>query len=332
MLSRRHRLDPPCLPNALSRRTRTGRRDDFAHAHESGNACAGAARRILCRAGPRSYPMRGAAAPEASAAPAQNPSTRDARHDRHRGRRGSGRCAGATLIQSVRAPSERAFCRHYGPKDRPQVVRAGIRSKRCRCADWSKSAHLPRLFRIRRALASRLIASRAAVHRRRCAGLQSRPEARLRRRTDRPSVLGLGVAAGTHRENRPKRRRMPALLPSNRPHEASGVPVTFVGHPRAQAAASASLRVAKCARSSGLASRSRCSRCCQAVASRARHACGAAAARGRRAARGQARCALSGAAATRDASPEATLYRLHLDQPRQMPRRHVNARGRCRAR
>ncbi len=157
----------------------------------------------------------------------------------------SGDALAATLIRAVR---ERL----------PQVRFAGIAGPKMTaagCAAWfpletlavrgfaEVVGHLPELFRVRAELARRLLAERVPVF----VGVDA-PDFNLglERRLKRRGVRTIHFVSPSVWAWRPERvatigrsaDRMLALFPFEPPlYEAAGVPVTFVGHPLAQAAA-----------------------------------------------------------------------------------------------
>ena len=166
----------------------------------------------------------------------------------------SGDALAATLIEAVRA-------RHPGVRF---AGIAGPRMQAAGCEAWypleslsvrgfvEVVGRLPELVRIRRALASRLLAERVPVF----VGVDAPDfnlglEARLKRRGVR-TVHFVSPSVWAWRRERVARigrsvDRMLALFPFEPPIYAdAGVPVTFVGHPLAQKAATrASRRLAR---------------------------------------------------------------------------------------
>lgn len=157
----------------------------------------------------------------------------------------SGDALGATLIEAVRAriPDAR-FVGIAGPKMEAAGATAWFPLEKLAVRGFAEVvSHLPELFRIRGALARRLVAERVPVF----VGVDAPDfnlglERRLKRRGVRtihfvsPSVWAwrrerIGTIANSV-------HRILALFPHEPPlYEAAGVPVTFVGHPLAQSAA-----------------------------------------------------------------------------------------------
>jgi lipid-A-disaccharide synthase len=162
----------------------------------------------------------------------------------------SGDALAATLIRALRARDPRVrFAGIAGPKMQAEGCEAWFAMERLAVRGFAEVvAHLPELLRIRRALRARLVAERAAVF----VGVDAPDfnlglEAALKRtgmrtvhfvspsvwawRPERVATIGRAV------------HRVLALFPFEPPlYEAAGVPVTYVGHPLAAEAASATSR------------------------------------------------------------------------------------------
>ena len=162
----------------------------------------------------------------------------------------SGDALAATLIRAVRARDPRVrFAGIAGPKMQAAGCEAWYSMERLAVRGFAEVvAHLPELFRIRGALRARLVAERAAVF----VGVDAPDfnlglEAKLKRtgmrtvhfvspsvwawRPERIATIGRAV------------HRVLALFPFEPPlYESAGVPVTYVGHPLAADAATASSR------------------------------------------------------------------------------------------
>jgi lipid-A-disaccharide synthase len=162
----------------------------------------------------------------------------------------SGDALAATLIRAVRARDPRVrFAGIAGPKMQAEGCEAWYSMERLAVRGFAEVvAHLPELFRIRGALRARLVAERAAVF----VGVDAPDfnlglEAKLKRtgmrtvhfvspsvwawRPERIATIGRAV------------HRVLALFPFEPPlYESAGVPVTYVGHPLAADAATASSR------------------------------------------------------------------------------------------
>jgi lipid-A-disaccharide synthase len=157
----------------------------------------------------------------------------------------SGDALAATLIHAVRAriPWVR-FAGIAGPKMQAAGCDAWYPLETLAVRGFSEVVgHLPELFRIRGALARRLVAERVPVF----VGVDA-PDFNLglERRLKRHGVRTVHFVSPSVWAWRPERvakigksvDRMLALFPFEPPvYEAAGVPVTFVGHPLAQAAA-----------------------------------------------------------------------------------------------
>ena len=164
----------------------------------------------------------------------------------------SGDALGAILISAVQRarPAARASSALRVRRCRRRAASRGTRWKRWRCGGIVEVvARLPELVGIRRALARRLLAERVPhVHRCRRARFQSRARAqaearrRAHRALRRARRYGRGGASASRR-SAARSHRMLALFPFEPPiYEAAGVPVTFVGHPLAQDAATLASR------------------------------------------------------------------------------------------
>lgn len=162
----------------------------------------------------------------------------------------SGDALAATLIRAVRSRHPRVrFAGIAGPKMQAEGCEAWFPMERLAVRGFVEVvAHLPELFRIRRALRARLVAERAAVF----VGVDAPDfnlglEARLKRagvrtvhfvspsvwawRPERLATIGRAV------------HRILALFPFEPPlYEAAGIPVTYVGHPLAASAATPASR------------------------------------------------------------------------------------------
>ena len=245
---RGHPRGPPRVQDALPRGPVARRRAGAARCRRG--ACSRCSRRWS------SSSRRPGAASSADAAsrdartPPRRPAPVDHRHRRRRGlgrraggdadrRRARAAAAGARFVGIAGPRMEAAGCEAWYPLE-TLSVRGFVEVRRRTC---------PSSSRIRRALARRLVAERVPVF----VGVDAPDfnlglERKLKRarRAHRPlrEPVGVGVAARARRaRSAASVDRMLALFPFEPPiYEAAGVPVTFVGHPLAQDAATAASR------------------------------------------------------------------------------------------